>query len=289
MTLNIQEDIWTIIQKYLSPLDNTMISCVSTDYLRQNKKSQNYRTVDIAARNGYKGIVKWCRKSGHDITSKTSNAAVKSGNLKLVQWMEKNMFPRSLRTLLNSAAKRGHLNILKWWATSRCYRADDESLYIATTHGHLRIVKWFFWTERANNRDDKFIKVLDIAVKQHHDDILKWCIKYNCSISTDIFSVVLERGDYELTKIIVQHAKYLLTKFSSAMYAAKGNNIKVLKYVVKNGAELERYYPLSRAIKNNNYEMVKWMVENGAAIDEYLLEDARKLENKEIYNYLIEI
>jgi ankyrin repeat protein len=219
----------------------------------------------------------------------TSNAAAKSGNLKLVKFLENTRCPRLLSNILKSTAKRGHLNILKWYATAHHFRANDEALYEAATYGQLRVVKWFFWSENSREKINKFEKVVEIAAKQRHDEILKWCLKYKCRINRETSVCILKRGDYELVKLLAKKAKYLLSESSAAMYAAEGNNLEVLKLCVENGAELEHYYPLSRAIKNENYTMVKWIIENGVVVDTYSLQEAQELENQEIYNYLVSL
>lgn len=229
MTLNFQQDIWSTIEKYLSSLDKTMISSVSKDHILERTNIQKSRTIDLVARKGYKGIVKWCHQGKHKMNYRTYNVAAKSGNLKLMKFLEKNRCQRSLGKVLNSAARHGHLNILKWWATAQHFRAHDEALYEAAKYGQLRIVKWFFWSENARERNNKFEKVLDIVVQRRHDDILKWCIKYNCKMNKETLSSILKRGDYEIAKLCIKKYHYLLQDIASTMYAAEGNNLKVLK------------------------------------------------------------
>lgn len=287
MALFANSDTWAHIQSYFTPLETaTMAEVCQATPKPSAPLSRRVRTIDLAARRGYKGIVKW-RKS--ELKDETFIAAAKSGNLKLVKWFKKNKCYCCSKKAVKEAVKHGHLSILKWYAVNYHFLLNEKVLYRAARYNKLKVVKWFFWFVQYKRDEYNFGKVVEIAAEKRYDAMFKWCVKHQCKITQEAFKLILKSGDYKLSKLCVKYASHLFSVFAGAMYAAEGGNLAVLQLCVANGAKIERHYVLSRAIANNDLPMVQWLIAQGAEVDEQSVENAQKLSDQTIYNYLVSL
>lgn len=281
------EDTWSVIKFHCSSLEKSIMSSVSNyHYSLPSTKNKRKRMIDIASRQGHKGIVKWCHKNKQKLTDKTYIKAVKSGNLKLVKWLDKKKSKGNINKILCTAAKHGHRNILKWYYIFKHFSPSIEVFYNAVKHHQLKVVKWCFWIAKTEIKLS-LDKVVEISAQYKSMEILKWLLKKNCTVSRHAFEDIISIGDINLFNMIKK--KYPLPRIA-ATCAAKSGNLEIIKTCVENGAKIygdTLYY----AIKTQDLTIIKWVVENGFSsdgcqVDRFTLTEAEKACDSDIIDYL---
>ncbi|OWZ12454.1 hypothetical protein PHMEG_00014383 [Phytophthora megakarya] len=144
-----------------------------------------------AARAGHRDIVKWLYENTESRRNDegTMTAAVGSGKIELVEWLQEKFDQGSYEGVQEAVAK-GHFEMVKWMYENESY--DDEigvgTLLKAAENGPLAIVKWivendeeYCTKDSGDNEDDGFVFVsagtLLKAAENGHLDIVKWIVE----------------------------------------------------------------------------------------------------------------
>ena len=166
-----------------------------------------------------------------------------------------------MNILLRYAIYQDYLDIAKY-ALDKGAVINANTLYHAAINGNLDVIKLF--VERG----------LDVKSKD----------------SEIIFKAAIANGNIEL----LRYLKTLGVDLSKAKLggAVHGNHLDVIKYLVKEGADIHADHEnaLRRAAYNGNLDIVKYLVEKGAnphIDDDVIIKAAASKEgNQEVVNYL---
>lgn len=157
------------------------------------------RALILAAKNGHLEVFKWLRSNVLFLDplylDNICVAAVEGGNIKLIEWLEKNgfKFSKELR-LCDKAAEKGDLKLFDF-LYRKYHPIDSLTCATAAHYGHIKIL------ERLQKRDciPDLYSSLEASLNGHLD-VLKWLKSNNYPWGYDVCYNAARRGDMEMIK-----------------------------------------------------------------------------------------
>jgi hypothetical protein len=179
------------------------------EWLYEKKCPWNSDTCTFAARAGQLDALKWlherkCKLKEFGI----STAAVVSGNLEMVEWLDQQDID-FMRNILDVVAEEGNLEMMRWFLD---HPPSDKSVYgsayeTAALHGQLEILQCLHEKRCPWGND---CEACAFAAGNGHFEILQW---------------LHEQG-------------FPLNISKTAALAAKGNHLEILKWLHEHGPTL---------------------------------------------------
>lgn len=197
-----------------------------------------------------------------------------------MQKKDKKMFPQpnDLIHFFTRAAQEGNYTIVDTLLrrginiNERCW-ANENALCNAAKNKHTNIVKLLIDNGANIEEKDTLGTALDSAARNNDIDTINLLIKHGAkTVSPNSLYWAAYAGCITAAKFIIENSADAEKQDycnSALLGAINGQKIKIVKYLIKNGANLEaqcddRYTPLMLAAKNGNLEIGKLLIENGA-------------------------
>lgn len=134
-------------------------------------------------------------------------AAVKSGQLPILQWLVENGATLD-RNITSIAAEYGYLHILKW--------------IIISNNG-----QWSFWT-------------CSEAAKNGHLHIIVWAINNGCAFNEFVFIHAAQKGHLHILEWLKEKKNQLPISTSISVYATNNGNLHILKWLHENNCPIDK-------------------------------------------------
>ena len=304
-------------------------------------KSKN-TLLHYASKGGNLEIVKYLLENHADIDVNLLNddgdsalvIACKKGNLEIVENLLRKsgvdlniQFGKSKNTLLHYASKGGNLEIVKYLLESRAdidvnllNDGGDSAVSIAAKRGNWSIAKLLlrkFEVDVNLSYGRRKNTLLHYASKKNTLEIVKYLLENHADIDISLcnssdksaISIAAKRGYWEIVKLLLRESgvdvnlRYSRRKYTLLHYASNRNNLKIVKYLLENHADvdvnlLNKYYDsaASLAAERGYWKIVKHLLwKSGVDVNlQYgywkntLLHYASKENNLEVVKYLLE-
>lgn len=171
------------------------------------------------------GTANWLLKNGANLTQESIIAAIKDGNLKLAEWMDKHGCPYYATHAANTAARNGHLSILQWLYQKNTILPEGICTNAAKS-GNLCMIKWL--------HDRGYVMTAiscSAAVLKGHTNIADWAIANGCEWThTDTYYAAND-GDIPVLKWA--HSLGLIG--CANVYGNANNRIDVIRWAISAG------------------------------------------------------
>ena len=258
------------------------------EWLYYNEGEITEIACSVAAQKGDLSMLKWLRgfpEGGFPWNWKTTEYAVISGNLEMLEWGFENNIPRNERACL-AAVKHNRLEILKWLIENNCpYNLQD--LRIEAIKGNcldtLEYLKSIGCT--WNDTDLNYTENLQVA---------QWLIDFGCNFPKKFFDKSFNRGLVDLAKWAFENGcpweDRLYVDYENVwLDAAIIGNLETLKWL----ASLEEPNYLvweiivSASLEKNRLQVVKWGLRHSQVCIDSLEGNLRNAsENKQLLKWL---
>ena len=148
-------------------------------WIREEKKCEwDYRTINVAARQGNLEMVKYCVANECPIDEFACACAAENGHLEVLKYLrEEAKAPWDLGTAIR-AAQNGHLHILEYLVERKYDQYSEWACNWAAKYGHLNCLKylretakapWDYWAVRK-------------AHENKHPECLQYLLDNNCPL-----------------------------------------------------------------------------------------------------------
>lgn len=261
-----------------------------------------YNAITIgAAKGGQLATLKWLRKKGFVLLPGVMTAAAESGSLETVQWLEKKGCPLEIEVCdmaarsgclkllqrlreLNApwrektsleAFRSGNLEMVKWMKEQECPWHPDNCLE-AAQHGHLKLVKW-----ELQENEGKWTREICTEVARFGGlEILKWARSQKKRIWDSNY---VNKG---VVWTLISNEAQMVENWESEIVdsAIEGNQLEVLQWAVKGGAQLKGEH-LVQAAEKGHLKIVQWMIEQKQPWHPNTL---RSVKDLKVYKWAIE-
>ena len=221
-----------------------------------------------AASNGHLECLKYALENGCIRNSQICSLAAANGHLDCLKYAHENGCPWD-EDICISAANYGHLDCLKYAHENGC-TWDEHTCRYAAENGHLNSLKYAHENGCSWNGD-----TCSIAAENGYLDCLKYAHENGCSWNkkhfsekerytsgnnTLLFMKDIQNPDDFTHKIFnYEHIESLNLKICE--YAAKNGHLECLKYVHKNGYQLDEWTCYFAAF-NGHLECLKYAHKN---------------------------
>ena len=149
------------------------------EWIREEKKCEwDYRTINVAARQGNLEMVKYCVANECPIDEFACACAAENGHLEVLKYLrEEAKAPWDLGTAIR-AAQNGHLHILEYLVERKYDQYSEWACNWAAKYGHLNCLKylretakapWDYWAVRK-------------AHENKHPECLQYLLDNNCPL-----------------------------------------------------------------------------------------------------------
>lgn len=194
--------------------------------------------------------------------------AIKSKNIDVLYWLEKNRYTNIKRQLnLEEAAETGDVNIVKWFVQRGC-NIERYTLRGAIISNNIELIQYLL-TDRGNTIDYNELNYL----KLEHYTVLKWLYKNNY-ISQDyndkLKKIAMESGDLEFVKTLVTKSKDLDN--DDFVIATKSGSIELLSWLHNINCP-KHCNALYVAFKKKNYNIINWLLKHNIKFNTYVIEN----------------
>ena len=198
--------IWLIDKKYyydetrccLEAIDKGHLNLlqqllINHDFKRNKLEVQFY---ERAAKRGHLHILKWlCDKSGFRNSDSIINSAAKYGHQHIIEWLLENGVLWSSKTMY-AAVKKGQLDLLEWAYNERSLNTSDRKICKkAVKHGQLEVLKW---VKSQNCVWDE--EIFSEAVKSENIEIMEWMKDNNCPWDKNVYFPAIKMKNIEIIK-----------------------------------------------------------------------------------------
>ncbi|KAL6062050.1 Ankyrin repeat domain containing protein [Balamuthia mandrillaris] len=200
----------------------------------------------------------------------TSMSAVCS-SINLLEWARQNGCSYwGDERLCSLMAGGGHLEVLRWAREKQCFPWNCyQSCCRAARGGHLDVLRWLLPQEQKRTFWDELYAE---AAAGGHLDVLMWIQqeegKEHCSWDELTCIGAARGGHLKVLQWVVKEAPYLWHERMLAMAAARGGQLEVLQWIWSHRKRMESNEEWDKAIcvvaaERNDLKMLKWIVKNG--------------------------
>lgn len=165
---------------------------------------------------------------------------------------------------------------------------NDEALRIAILNANLSVIRFLIENGVSVKANDNF--ALLYSIKNGNLDVIKLLFEFD-NYENEIRMASIESVKYDNLEVV----KYIIAKRANnyrglLKYAALNNNLKIVSYLVENGANVNGGYgkPLLYSVRKGNLEIVSYLVENGANINNKILIESIENGQLNIIKYLMD-
>lgn len=206
--------------------------------------------------------MKWLRENGCKWGKRTLSAAIKKGNLEVLQWM-RGVYLRnwSDERVMETALLEGRLEVVEWllgwgatlpsvacemiastgdleklkWVCERGGKVSQDIAWQAVLRGHTEIVRWM---KERKAIDDFWLHhdVVETVAAAGHWEMLRWLMFEEGIRSNDatLCIFIARKGDIELLRRARDEAGCTWTK-STCTSAAMHGHLELLTWLIENG------------------------------------------------------
>lgn len=246
-----------------------------------------------------------------------TEAAARSGNLQLMEWLVSHGVPPSER-ICQEAARKGHINVLEWQlernrrlvplvsADRQCMFSKKHwkvAFYAAIRHGQLKVPEWVF--------EHGFTFALPTQLFTHRTDVLEWLLQRGALIPDEVLCTRLAaRGHLEALawlfrafpdrkeifkgvpvggrwyKSILKWAKEIGLSFSAQVFYYQ--SIRLLKWAAAEGLVVWDAKVFLHAASSASLEDLKWLRAAGCPWDSHLTEYLGRWKSYECFRWAID-
>jgi hypothetical protein len=148
-------------------------------WIREEKKCEwDYRTINVAARQGNLEMVKYCVANECPIDTRACASAAIDGHLECLKYLSEEVkAPWDFRTA-DWAAENGHLHILEYLVERKYDRYNERACWWAAEDGHLDCLKYLHETAKAPW--DEY--ALEGAHENNHTDCVQYLLDNDCPL-----------------------------------------------------------------------------------------------------------
>ena len=155
-------------------------------WAREEKKCKwDYRTINMAARQGNLEMVKYCVANKCPINEEVCAYAAKNGRLECLKYLREEAKAPWDRGIASWAAKNGHLHILEYLVERKYDKYDGDGLFcackLAAENGHLDCLKYLHETAKA---PWDYVAVR-VAREKNQPECLQYLLDNNCPLPPD--------------------------------------------------------------------------------------------------------
>jgi hypothetical protein len=231
-----------------------------------------------AVGSGHIHAVLWIEERGaKEVPYEACRIAALAGRLDVLQW-ERSRGAAWDRTTCAAAANGGHLDVLVWARSQDC-EWDSITCAAAAMGGHLDVLKW-----AIDNGAPFDVNLCSHAASNGRLEVLKWA-RENGYPWNDTCSRAAEGGHLEVLKW-AREAGCPWDECTCGC-AALGGHLEVLKWARDNGAPW-REWTCACAAKKGHLEVLKWAREAGCPWDEWTCIDAAKSRHFDVLKWAID-
>lgn len=210
-----------------------------------------------------------------DTTIALMNAA-KSGDLETVKKLstsDVNLVDEDNKTALMHASENGQLDVVKYLLNQKAdvfMKAgydDDHALKLAAENGHLEVVNELLVKISNKKGTWPLTEALEEAIRKGHTDIAYTLAEKLQTVSCKSIENAVIKNDIDMVKKLIPKVNNLdfpagfNDHYTLLGLAAEEGFIEILKILLENGADVEKYYqygapPLFLAAENGHLEIV---------------------------------
>lgn len=232
------------------------LDIVTLLYDHRPKGSLPGQAIDLAARNGFLGIVEWL----HDNTSEgcttfAMDGAAQNNHFEVVKWLHKHRLAGCTNIAMDSAAEEGNLELVKWLHANRKESCSPDAMNLAAANGHLEMVKWL----DANRHEGCTTDAMDKAAANGHLDVVIWLQTNRFEgCTTDAMDRAAENGHLHVLEWLHVHRSEGCT-VRAMNAAARNNHLKVVQWLDAHRTEGCTTVAMDSAAERGHFEMVQWL------------------------------
>ena len=217
----------------------------------------------VSASVGALDVLKWLLKHSFEIDSDTCRAAIKAGELELLEFAMDTggckMDEEVTEYACEWAALIGNQAMLEYVRTCGATGWGVEVSAAAAFNGDLPMLE-YLWRHKCLFD----ASCISRAASQGHLSVVKWLLKKGCPCDDKLCSEAAGGGHTEILEwALLQNLPW--DAFTCAKNAAEGGHLGTLKCVIANEANWDAG-TMSLAALSGNLAMVKWMVEKGCPV-----------------------
>jgi hypothetical protein len=148
-------------------------------WIREEKKCEwDYRTINVAARQGNLEMVKYCVANECPINEEACVLAAENGQLECLKYLREEVkLPWDSYTALR-AARNGHLHILEYLVERKFDKYSELACWGAAMNGHLNCLKYLHETTKAPWNEFAVFW----AHKKNHSECVQYLLDNNCPL-----------------------------------------------------------------------------------------------------------
>ncbi len=201
-------------------------------------------------------MLTFVRLCGCEWDGTTFECAAKYNHLHILKFLKKHKCEISNYASVH-VAENGNIEMMKWLIVNS-YVIHDETCQTAAAYGHLDMLKLL---RQGNYYWDIYTCLM--AAKNGQLECLQWSIENGCDF--DVSYIYSDAACFNQLHIIKwMRSKGYVWDSKTCANAAKNNHFELLKWLVKEGCELDinvydvalRYFNFN---SNNNADMLQWL------------------------------
>lgn len=194
-----------------------------------------------------------------------------SGNIeKLKICIKQGLSVHKDKRLISLSIKHGHLKFLKFLEKQGVViSTNKENIRLAAQYKHLNIIKYLVKKGADILEDNNFlISWLSISIGTY--EIINYLVRLGADTKYAM-TWAANNGKLRFMKYLVKHQGANITNNADEFLGAaiSSGNIKILKYLVENGANVQIYnnFPIRMAASSNNLEACEYLISKGADVN----------------------
>jgi hypothetical protein len=225
-------------------------------WLRDNGHNCDGTVCVAAAQRERLDVLQWLHARGYPWHSQTLPAAAGTGNIEMLQWLRANGCIWGV-DIYTAAARGGHLPVLQWLHENG-YPIQPMVCNLAAVYGYLDILRWMYTL--GNFRSDE---ICYHAVCNGHLEVLQWAVANGCSHGP---SVYLSAGKYPHILQWLYDAGHINKTNISVYQFCESNCLPGVKWTHKHGYSWNELCT-KKAAKCGNLKMLKYLYKNGCPLN----------------------
>lgn len=228
-------------------------------WLIENRPSPDLKfgeSLCAAASNGHLHILKYLELLDSDINIVFSpySSIISNGHFETLKWMYAR-YPEDLNRLLPLAAKTGNLEMLQWLNRIFPDNINHEVLELATKSGNIEMFEWVIGLYCP----DKNTNIINYAASSGNLDFVKHIISLGFKVDYGAMDKAAQKGHLSIVKWL--HDSGYDCSRNAMNWAAKLGHLNVVKWLYENRTEGCYYYAATDAAENDHFDIVKFIVD----------------------------